>query len=230
MPANNSLPASPNPAEPEDQELVESARRNDPGAVGTLLTRHQSRIYGLCYRIVHNRDLAADLAQDAMVKLIQGLDSYDGRALFTTWMTRIVINLCLSKLRSEKLRRHASLDATLADRADRETSLSRTIEQSREPEGHERVQSEEERREILAALLVLDPEQRAILVLRDQRGLDYDLIGEVLGINVGTVKSRLFRARAALREAAEIRARKQSGERIGAGGSGKGRQGQDRAS
>lgn len=189
--------------EPEDQALIAAARLGDRLAMGRLLTRHQSRMFGLCYRIVHHREMAADLCQDAMVKVIQHLNGYDGRAQFTTWMTRIVINVCLSKLRSEKLRRHASLDGSRGSAGwDRESGgIGRIIGQSREPSVAERVEDAEVRRDVEAALAILDPEQRTILLLRDQRGLDYDEIAEVLGIAVGTVKSRLFRARAALREA-----------------------------
>lgn len=200
-------PADP-PNAPDDASLIAAARNGDQSALATLLTRHQARMFGLCYRIVHHREMAADLCQDAMVKIINGLDGYDGRAQFTTWFTRIVINVCLSKLRSEKLRKHASLDAQLgggasAAQSDSSTTLSRTIRQSRELTPSSRVEESEERQALLAALSNLDPEQRTILLLRDQRGLDYDEIGDVLGIAVGTVKSRLFRARAALREAAE---------------------------
>ncbi|MEK6702132.1 MAG: RNA polymerase sigma factor [Planctomycetota bacterium] len=202
-------PAEPSNA-PDDQSLIAAAHNGDQSALATLLTRHESRMFGLCFRIVHHRELAADLCQDAMVKIINGLDGYDGRAQFTTWLTRIVINVCLSKLRSEKLRKHASLDAQFggssgatASQSDSTSSLSRTIRQSREQTPSSRVEENEGRQALLTALSNLDPEQRTILLLRDQRGLDYDEIGDVLGIAVGTVKSRLFRARAALREMVE---------------------------
>lgn len=157
-----------------------------------------------------------------MAKVIQHLGGYDGRAQFTTWMTRIVINVCLSKLRSEKLRKHASLEAGRPSiDSDRESGgFGRTISQTREPSALERVEDSESRRDVEAALSGLDPEQRTILLLRDQRGLDYDEIADVLGIAVGTVKSRLFRARAALREALAERMGQTSSEILGDKGTG----------
>ncbi len=203
---------SPSAPEPDDRTLLEAGRRGDQAALAQLLQRHHHRMFGLCLRVVHDREMAADLLQDAIVKVIHGLDSYDGRASFTTWMTRIVINVCLSKLRSEKLRRHGSLDApSPTPSGDRESSLGTSLSQSREQSAAQSVEEKEDREQMLAALSSLDPEQRVILLLRDQRGLDYEQIGEVLGIAVGTVKSRLFRARAALREAVEVHARRRSG-------------------
>jgi RNA polymerase sigma-70 factor, ECF subfamily len=186
----------------EDLRLIAASRGGDAGALGSLLTRHQARMYGLCLRVLRHRESAADACQDSMVKIIQGLPTFDERAKFTTWMTRVVLNVCLSKLRSEKVRRTTSLDAPaggVGRDLEGECTLSRTIGQQREPAAGVRVQEKEGREALDAALGALDAEQRAILLLRDQRGLDYDEIGEVLGVAVGTVKSRLFRARGALR-------------------------------
>ncbi len=183
-----------------------SIRAGDASAWDTLVSRYQSRLYTLCYRMTGHRELAADVCQDAFLKIIQGLDSYDGRAQLATWMTRITINACLSRLRSEKLRRHTSLDLELTGSSADSTMggpLWRSVAQIREPEAGEGVDTNEDRARLQWALGQLDPEQRAIILLRDQRGLDYEQIGEVLSIAIGTVKSRLFRARAALREVLE---------------------------
>src|SRR5215471_2122043 len=72
-----------------DLKLVEAIRRGEAAAWPTLIARHQDRLFSTCLRMVHNRDLAADLAQDAFVKIIQGMDSFDGRAKLSTWMIRI---------------------------------------------------------------------------------------------------------------------------------------------
>jgi RNA polymerase sigma-70 factor (ECF subfamily) len=186
-----------------DKELIALVRRGDAQALARLLRRHQDGIFSHCLRVLRHSHLAEDVAQDSMVKIINGLDSYDGRSKFSTWIYTIVHNACLSKLRSEKLRRHASLDAPAdAGDASRGTWAS-NVEQRREPVGGWGVEHQEERSQLLDALGRLDDQQRAILILRDSRGLDYDQIAEVLGIAVGTVKSRLFRARAALREEIE---------------------------
>jgi len=189
-----------------DLALVNAARSGDREAMATLLTRYQAKIFGLCFRMVRHREKAADLAQDSLVKLIQNLGRFDGRAQFGTWAYRIATNVCISHLRAEKLRRHPSLDAPRkggkSPNTD-ETRIGSSLEQRREPGAGGRVEGDEDRQRLLEALDRLDEEQRAILLLRDNRGLDYDQIAEVLGVPTGTVKSRLFRARSALREAIE---------------------------
>ncbi len=189
-------------------EWVRAIQQGESSSLAPLLTRYQDRLFGVCMRMVNDRDLAADLTQDAMIKVIEGLGSYDGRAKLSTWMIRVTMNVCLSRLRAERVRRHASLDAPtergptgfgLGGRADAWTG------EGGEPAPTESVERDEVRRRVSAALLRVAPEQRAILVLRDCRGLDYEQIAEVLAVPVGTVKSRLFRARGALREVLEQR-------------------------
>lgn len=196
----------PNPdSDAQDLLLVKAIQRGQSQAWSALLIRYQDRLFGVCYRMVGDREMAADLTQDAMVRIIEGLSTYDGRAKLSTWMIRVTMNVCLSKMRSEKLRRHASLDAPTGDRTgDPRPAIDRlAASDMREPDPDLGVEGDDLRRLVAAALLRIAPEQRAILVLRDSRDLDYDQIAEVLNIPVGTVKSRLFRARAALREALE---------------------------
>lgn len=186
--------------------LVAAIQRGERAAWSELLTRYQDRLFGVCYKMVRDRDLATDLTQDAMVKIIEGLGSYDGRAKLSTWIIRVTMNVCLSRLRSEKLRRHASLEGMEDSRNGRAApggAAFRPFEQAREPGAGRGVEHEELRQRLAEALLRISPEQRAILVLRDSRGLEYEQIAEVLGVPVGTVKSRLFRAREALRTALE---------------------------
>lgn len=158
--------------------------------------------------MVRDRDLATDLTQDSFIKIIQGVESFDGRSKLTTWMIRITMNVCLSKLRSEKLRRHASLDSLSGGTGAGSLSGGRTADGRNlgspgELESGSHVQAREERERLLQALSGLEPEQRAILILCDCRGLPYEQIADVLGVAVGTVKSRVFRARTALRDAVE---------------------------
>lgn len=224
--------------EARDVALVAAIRSGGTGgpgdrkAWGELVTRHQDRVFATCYRLVGDRETAADLTQDAFVKVIQGLDSYDGRARLTTWMTRIAMNVCLSFLRAQKLRRHASLDAAGDGRGGAVAGLAGSLVRGesggmgeaaarvvggsgpgtphkwvsaaiREQTPASRVETTARHRAVTEALSRLDPEQRAILILRDVQGLEYDQIAAAMEIAGGTVKSRLFRARAALREALE---------------------------
>lgn len=198
---------------PPDADLVAAIQSGDPDALSTLLTRYQDRLYAVCLRMVANPDTAADLTQDTMVKVIQGLSSWDGRAALSTWMIRIAMNVTLSHLRAQKLRRHASLEGLASPPASTHSRESRAasgrptqpapFEQAREPDIASRVQKEELRQRVAGALAALEPDQRAILILRDMQEFDYEQIAAVLEVAVGTVKSRLFRARAALRKALE---------------------------
>ncbi len=201
---------------PEDAahelDLARRAKAGDQEALSDLLARYQDRLFAVCFRMVHHRELAADLTQDALIKVIQHIDTYDGRSKLSTWVIRITMNVCLSRLRAEKLRKHASLEAhTKATSKDGSTMGVGGGHQLRlaggahakEPDVDVGVEQNEQQRLLARALDRVSPEQRAILILRDARGLDYEQISEVMGIPGGTVKSRIFRARAALRQAIE---------------------------
>lgn len=192
----------------EDLRLIEAAKKGDQSAWSSLIKRHQDRLFSICLRMVRDRDLATDLTQDSFIKIMQGVESFDGRSKLTTWMIRVTMNVCLSKLRSEKLRRHASLDSIAGGAGagalgSGRTADGRNLGGAGELDAGSNVQAREERERLLRALAELDPEQRAILILCDCRGLPYEQIAEVLGVAVGTVKSRVFRARTALRDAVE---------------------------
>jgi RNA polymerase sigma-70 factor (ECF subfamily) len=217
------------PSDTRDRALVESIKQGVPGAWNELLRTYQDRIYAVCFRMCSNRDLAADLAQDTMVKLVQHIDKYDGRCQFFTWVYRITMNTCLSRLRGEKLRRMASLDGMNQRPGSRRGSASndsspfqtpdkpgsgvRAVgtahptgpsgDAGRELNAPERVEQEETRSAVLRAMQSLAEEHLTVLILRDAQGLDYQQIADALEISVGTVKSRIFRARAALRDILE---------------------------
>ncbi len=192
---------------------MESIRGGGEGARTSwaeLLTAYEDRLYAVCFRIVRNPEVARDLTQDAMVKVMHGFGSYDGRARLSTWMTRITMNVCLSYLRKQKLRRHASLDAPSGGGGRfsggggrEEGGMWNGLAQGTEPTAEDRVEADEARSLILRAMADVDPEHRAVLVLRDMQGLDYQDIADTLEVPVGTVKSRLFRARQALRGVVE---------------------------
>ncbi len=176
-----------------EQQLVEAHRGGDPDAIGRLLRLYQRRVHSICHRMVGEQE-ARDLTQDALLRILEGLDTYDGRSKLSTWVIRVTMNCCLSHLRWQKLRRHASLDAPAAAPENA---------WNQEPAPLRRVEQAEARSAVLRALGGLDPDMRAVLVLRDLQDLDYHRLAEVLDVPVGTVKSRLFRARAALRQATE---------------------------
>lgn len=188
----------------EDLRLVSRIQSGDASAWGPLLERRETQIYATCRRMVSDAETARDLTQDVLVRLIEKINDFDGRARFSTWMTRITINHCISHLRKQKLRRHASLEAPVR-KSGGETmgSLGASLEQRSEHGVERGVESMEEAERVAGALRAIDPDHTAILTLRDVQGLDYAQIAETMEVPVGTVKSRLFRARAALREQVE---------------------------
>jgi RNA polymerase sigma-70 factor (ECF subfamily) len=182
-------------------QLIEAYQEGRPEAIEELLRAYQRRVYAVCYRMIRSADEAADLTQDALIKIMEGLHSYDGRAALSTWVIRVTMNCCLSHLRKERLRRHGSLDEPSGSA---EEPWSARLPAEGELSAARHVEQAEMRAALLRAMQELDPDMRAILVLRDLQDLDYQQIGEVLGIPIGTVKSRLFRARLALRAAARL--------------------------
>jgi RNA polymerase sigma-70 factor (ECF subfamily) len=181
-------------------QLIDAYRAGSHEALADLLRGYQRRVYSICYRMVRNPDEAADLTQESLVRVMEGLESYDQRAALSTWVIRVTMNCCLSHLRRQKLRRHGSLDEPGGGDDD---PWSARLPSGRELSAERHVEQAELRVVLARALKDLDPQMRAILVLRDLQELDYQQIGDILDVPIGTVKSRLFRARAALRAAAE---------------------------
>ena len=182
-------------------QLLQEYRLGKAEAIDELLGSYQKRVYGVCYRMLRHEHDALDLAQESMVKILEGLDSYDGRSKLSTWIIRVTMNCCLSHLRKQRLRRHSSIDAVHGANGPAHPPSSMTTGELSAPQ---RVEQAEMGSMLLRALDSLDSQMRAVLVLRDMQDLEYEHIGEVLGIPLGTVKSRLFRARCALRAAAEL--------------------------
>lgn len=180
----------------------------DREALGTLLSRHQDRVFRLCLRVLWDEHEALEATQETMVRVVRAIESFDERAQFTTWLTRIALNACHSRARSEKLRRHQRLDAPARRHSQTDQNPSEAVTlasnlPSREPSAAQRVEEEQARIRVLDALSRLEPEARTILILRDGQDLEYEQIADVLGVSLGTVKSRLFRARQALRQMLE---------------------------
>lgn len=187
----------------DEQALIDRVQRGDRAALGELLHAHQRRLYNVCYRMVSHADDAAELTQDVMVKVVEKIGDFRGDARLTTWMTRIAMNASISHLRKRKLRHTVSLSLTPAPGKTGDTSggpsLADRLPETREPGPDQSVQQGEMLDQLQAAIAGLEDDQRAVLVLRDIEDLDYHQIARTLDLPVGTVKSRLFRARLALR-------------------------------
>ena len=195
--AGNGTSADANAAARE-AELFGLARNGDRGAFGQLAIRTQDRLYTAVVRMVGDREEARELTQEAFARALAGLGEFRGESGWYTWVFRIGMNLALTHLRKVKRRRTFSLDAArpgsdqASGLADRLASPDATPDQIAE--------KREKREQVLVCLGELEHEQRALLVLRDIEGMDYQQMADVLGVPLGTLKSKLFRARLALRE------------------------------
>jgi RNA polymerase sigma-70 factor (ECF subfamily) len=176
---------------PDDQELVEACRAGRSEAFGVLVRRYQDRIYPTLLRLTGSPDDACDLLQDAFLRAYEKLDRFQGESSFYTWVYRIAVNLALSDRRRRKVagRSPKSLDAEPMERPEDTASTDPSLPLER---------AERDER-IVEALGRLHPDQRAVVVLKDLDGQRYDEIAALLKIPIGTVRSRLHRARGELR-------------------------------
>lgn len=177
-----------------EQELVQAARSGDQSAFGALVEQNQNKIYGLCYRMTGNPEDAADLTQEAFLNAWRGLAGFGGKSSFSTWLYRLAANACIDFLRREK--RRVELSMTLDD-GDEERQADIPDPRSSPERELEKREAQRALREGLAAL---SPQHREVLLLRETEGLSYQEIAQALGLEEGTVKSRIARARMALRD------------------------------
>jgi RNA polymerase sigma-70 factor (ECF subfamily) len=166
-----------------DAELADAARRGDRRALDALLERHADLVHRICRRVLADPEDARDASQEALVAIARGIGRYDGRAQFTTWMYRVATNAALDEARRRR-RRPEPIDLTF-DTTPSEGDIAGAVT---------------DRIVIDAALAELAPDYRATIALRELVGLDYAEIARVLDIPIGTVRSRIARARAKLAE------------------------------
>lgn len=179
-----------------EQELVAAAKVGDADAFAQLVEANQNRIYSLALRMVGNPEDAADLAQDAFLSAWRGLENFQGEAAFSTWLYRLASNACIDFLRKEKRKRAAGGVLSLDD-----TEEGATLDlPDFEADPHRQLERSEVRETIARGLAELSPEHRSVLTLREVSGLSYAEIADLLGLEEGTVKSRISRARLALRK------------------------------
>jgi len=188
----------------DDAVLVRQCRQGDSAATERLILKYQNRIYNAILRICANRDDAAELTQDTFVKVIENIDKFEGRSSFYTWAFRIGVNLTLNyRQRSVKLGLK-SLDAEDNEHGgEAGRVLKEFLTDNNLPDPAVVVENKELCGAVVKAMMKLDDAQRAVIVLRDIEGMNYAQIAEVLGIELGTVRSRLSRARTNLREIVE---------------------------
>jgi RNA polymerase sigma-70 factor (ECF subfamily) len=195
-----------------DLALIERSRKGDVGAFDELVGLHQDRIFNLCYWLLGNRDDAADAAQDAFVRAYRSLHTFRGDSAFGTWLHRVGVNASLDLMQRRKRAPvpYTDLENGNDDPGSGDEIASRLSENARDGSSNAQstraddpahVSAQRERRRIVREALAELPEHyRLALVLFDIEGHSYDEIGQSLRLPLGTVKSRINRARLALRE------------------------------
>src|SRR6476659_2645417 len=173
-----------------DEKLVRLAQRGDMLAFEELVARHRDKIYARAYSMMRNEEEAVDLSQEAWVKAWQRLKQFQGDSSFSTWMTPIVINLCLDQLRRQKRHRAESIEAMDEESGGVERQM--PVVTVNPTAGLERA---ELRQRIDNAMGQLSHEHRTVLVLHEFEEMEYKEIAKTMGCSIGTVMSRLFYAR-----------------------------------
>ena len=178
-----------------DQELAARARAGDQDAFEQLVLDNQNKVYSLAVRLVGDREEAADLAQEAFLKAWQGLSSFQGESSFSTWIYRLTTNVCIDYLRRKKRRQEVEPAVSLDDE---DSGWAEPADAGQDPQ--RKLEEAERSRALSRGLERLPEHQRQVLVMRELSGLSYQEIGAATGLDLGTVKSRIARARLALRK------------------------------
>jgi RNA polymerase sigma-70 factor (ECF subfamily) len=177
---------------PNDSQLIARSIGGDRIAFGELVRRYQDRLYHTAYRLIGNAEDAQDVVQDSFLNAYLSLHQFKGDARFFTWLYRIAVNAAIST----KRKRRAVLSADAPGGA--AGAEAHDVSYGSQPGAA--VEREEDERRLTNALNAISPEHRAVLVLKEIEGRKYETIAEVLGVPIGTVRSRLHRARLELRD------------------------------
>lgn len=174
----------------DDSQLIEEALAGQPAAFGQLVLRYQDRLYNTMVRVVGHADDARDVVQEALVQAFVKLETFRHKSAFYTWLYRIAFNVAASI--SRRRRRSVSVEHA------REAAGEEPVDRQRGPS--EQIEQRERCRQVQQALAALSEEHRLVLVLREMEGCCYETIAEMLDLPLGTVRSRLHRARLQLRD------------------------------
>ena len=190
-----SLPAD----ERSDADLLLAHVQGDAEAFGVLFARHRDRLWAVALRTMGNPEDAADGLQDGLVAAYRRAGTFRGEAAVTTWLHRVVVNACLDRIRAAKVRRTDPLPDDLDDHREAGPTVA-----TMPTDPADAAVAADRRRQVLAALATLPPEQRAALVLVDMEGYPVTEVAQMLDCAVGTVKSRCSRGRARLAELLDL--------------------------
>jgi len=179
-----------------DEVLIQRSQQGDIAAFEALIGKHQQRVYSIAYRLMGNHHDASDLAQEALIKVYRSISKFRGEAAFSTWLYHVVSNVCRDELRRRSRHPVSSLDEPLRTE---EGSIEREVADPRC--GPADLAEETEFSEFIQGLIDgLTPEYKIVIVMRELMGFSYEEIASQLEISLGTVKSRISRARRILQE------------------------------
>ena len=177
----------------DDNRLITECREGKTAAFGELVSRYQDRLFNTVLRLVDNAEDARDVVQEAFLHAYQSLHSFKGDSLFFTWLYRIAVNTAISMKRKQ----HRVL--RIQPTGDEKKTIDPLDPSETNRPGHA-IEMAEEERKVHEALGKLSAEHRAVLVMKDMEGMKYEEMAEILGVPVGTIRSRLHRARFEMRD------------------------------
>ncbi|MEA3188428.1 MAG: polymerase sigma-70 factor, subfamily [Chthoniobacter sp.] len=176
----------------EDSELVAQCQHGDTLAFNELVTRYRNKVYAMIYNMVRNEQDAWDLAQDGFLKAWKSIGKFRGQSSFYTWLYRIMMNVTIDWVRKKRIQGEGEFDETLGLKGidPGAVAVAKT-----ELLPHRKMEAAEIRARIDQAIEKLTPEHRAVILMREMDGLEYQEIADAMGCSIGTVMSRLFYAR-----------------------------------
>ena len=182
----------------DDKKLIEKAAGGDVEAFEKIIEEYQNIVYSIALRMAGNETDAFDMAQEVFIKLYRNLSKFDGRSKLSTWIYRVASNTCLDELKKRKRIR----DNTKSLNEEFETADDSVVLEIKDtkPLPEEEIENSEIKETLNSAILKLSDQHKEVIILRDIEGFSYEEIADITKNSVGTVKSRLSRARSALRK------------------------------
>jgi RNA polymerase sigma-70 factor, ECF subfamily len=182
-----------------DEELVSLCQKGGLDAFEVLVRRHQKRMFNIAYRMLGDQEEAANTVQDAFLSAYRGIKNFKREAQFSTWLYSIIVNHCRNRLKQLQTQRHHE-SFSLDDPISTDDGQIQADPASKDPSALEVLEKKDIQEKVQGCISKLEGSFREALILRDIQGFSYEEIGQMLHLPEGTVKSRLFRARDALKD------------------------------
>lgn len=184
-----------------EKQLISRSKKGDISAFEELINKYERKAYNIAYRMMSNEEDAKDAAQEAFIKIYKSIKGFREESLFSTWLYKIVTNVCLDELRKKKKNEAVSLEVSVE--SDKGTAYFELGAEEDTPEDY--YERKEKSQLILNTIHSLKEDYKVIIILRDIQGFSYEEIASILNCSLGTVKSRINRARNVLKDKLKIR-------------------------